>query len=220
MSVVAATLEREPTPASSIVPGIPAVLDGVIETALRKDPRDRYLSAEAMATALEQARAAITTGAAATAPIRHRRADALWWWQFHEIAAATIHGLMVVPAWQLVRRLPGPAGRALFFGLVAAAAVTGIIRLHLWFLSRQNPPRLEEGLKRLAPWVRWCDRGFAAGLALGAVAVATDAPGYGGLLMAFAVGSIAASHFVEPSSAEQAIEALHGERPAAPTRRS
>jgi hypothetical protein len=219
LSVVAATLEQAPPPPSVLAPNLPEVVDAVVNIALQKDTNLRYPSAIAMAGALEESRTVLETLATGrVVPLaRAPRSHALWWWQFHELAAATVHSLMMVPAWQLVGRLPGPAGRTLFFGLLSAAAVTGIIRLHLWFVSLQAPERLAERMDRLGALVRWGDRVFAALLAIGGLSVSSEAPGYGALLMAFAVGSAVASHIVEPSSADHARGALKWHRSSPPS---
>ena len=41
-SIMAAVLERDPAPVSSIQPAIPAVLDRIVKTCLAKDPDDRF----------------------------------------------------------------------------------------------------------------------------------------------------------------------------------
>lgn len=206
-SVIVAVLEQEPPPAGLQVPQVPPGLDQAIRTCLQKQPAARYASAGEVAAALEALQTQSDT-AAPSGPVSRSvpRASsrALWWFQFHEVAAALAHAVMLVPAWQLIEQLPGLPGRLIVIGLVATAAATGIVRLHLRFVSRHDPPRLADRLAHLGPRLRWGDRLFAALLAGGGLAV-TEAAGYATLLVALAAGSLVASHVVEPASAESAV---------------
>lgn len=213
-SVIVAVLEQEPPAASLQVPTVPLGLDQVIRTCLQKLPAARYGSAGQVAAALE----ALHVRPGATLPpadVGHvppaSPSRALWWWQFHEVAAAAAHTLMLIPAWQMIDRLPDLPGRLIVIALVATAAATGIVRLHLRFVSRHDPSRLADRLADLGPRLRWGDRLFAGLLAGSGLAATADA-GYATLLVALAAGSLVASHVVEPASAESALASLGQDR--------
>jgi beta-lactam-binding protein with PASTA domain len=52
-------ISREPPPPSALNPAVPAALDAIVLRALRKDPAQRYQSAEELIAALEQVRATL-----------------------------------------------------------------------------------------------------------------------------------------------------------------
>jgi eukaryotic-like serine/threonine-protein kinase len=53
-SVLQANLEHKPTPASELVPDLPAALSAIIEKSLHKNPQDRFQTADEFRVALEK----------------------------------------------------------------------------------------------------------------------------------------------------------------------
>ncbi|HET7294982.1 MAG TPA: protein kinase [Vicinamibacteria bacterium] len=74
-SLVAAILQKEPPPASSIRPLTPPALDRLVKMCLAKDPDDRWQSAHDVRAELEW----IAQGGGAVAPVVTGRARALLW---------------------------------------------------------------------------------------------------------------------------------------------
>lgn len=84
--VIAAIVGVEPKPLRSVAPGVPAALEAIVNRALRKEPEERYQSADEFLDDLVQLRDAITTAAGVPAsprgartpmPLRSRRI--LWY---------------------------------------------------------------------------------------------------------------------------------------------
>ena len=57
-------------------------------------------------------------------PAAHAAAGALWWWRFHQLAAALVYWAMVWPVWHVHRDL-GRGGLFFFFATLAAVVVAG-----------------------------------------------------------------------------------------------
>jgi predicted Ser/Thr protein kinase len=217
-STIARILASDPIP-----PGrdeaIPPELWEVIERCLRKDASQRYASTRALVAALEEAGASIA-GSAPVAPV-HRtepvapvaavapaapeeEAPSVWWWRFHQLAAALSYVLMVWPVWHLHRSF-GPAGLFFFFAVLAAVVVAAGLRLHLWFSARVYPEDLREPRAEAGRWIRAADVAFAALLIIGAIALPADRAGWAALLMSFGIGALLAALFIEPATARAAF---------------
>ena len=68
-----------------------------------------------------------------------------FWWEFHQGAAAVSYVAMLVPAWLARGEIGGVEGRGFFIATTCAAVMAGMLRLHLWFTSRQHPAELRVG---------------------------------------------------------------------------
>jgi predicted Ser/Thr protein kinase len=205
-SVVAAVLEREPSPLSAVREDVPAALEAAVMTCLAKSPEARYPSAGAVAAALEPIVASLGT---ATPPVlataeRTRRSRAIWWLQFHQLAATIAIALMMVPAWKLMARIPRPAGRILVLVLLAMTATIATARLHLWFTAREGDGDLATEIDRIGPFVRWGNRAFALALGAGGVAVADAFTELAAVCLACAAGTLAVGEVVEPRTLARA----------------
>ena len=129
---------------------------------------------------------------------------ALWWWRFHQLAAALSYVLMVWPVWH-VHRSFGRAGLFFFLAVLAAVVVAAGLRLHLMFSARVYPNDLRERLADAARWIRATDIAFAALLIIGAIALPADRVGWAALLMSFGIGASLAALFIEPATARAAF---------------
>jgi predicted Ser/Thr protein kinase len=125
---------------------------------------------------------------------------ALWWWRFHQLAAALSYVLMVWPVWH-VHRAFGRAGLFFFLAVLATVVVAAGLRLHLMFTARVYPNDLRERLADAARWIRAADIAFAALLIIGAIALPADRAGWAALLMSFGIGASLAALFIEPATA-------------------
>ena len=168
-STVARILETEPPPLAAANPDCPDRLARIVATCLAKAPRDRYLTTDELAAALDAVAADARTpapaaaqpsaGSVPTAPTAP--AAALWWWRFHQAAASAAYILLLYPLWRIRDQLPGELGLALFVAAVAIAGTAANIRLHLLFTSRVYPGELATQRRRSAFWRRAADGAFA-----------------------------------------------------------
>jgi predicted Ser/Thr protein kinase len=207
-SVVVAVIEREPHPVAERVPDVPPAVAQIVVTALAKSPAARYQSAGALVAALETARLSLLGLSPQMSSLRVEPAGTrgpIWWWRFHLMVATITHALMVIPAWRFLARLPGPLGRGLFLSLLILAATTGIMRLHLRFMTSEAPGDRAAEWARRGPWVRWGTRAFAGLLALGGIAVADQDAALSAVCLACAAGSAVAVEVIEPATAARAL---------------
>ena len=206
---------------------IPPAVAEIIDRCLQKDPAARYASTRDLVAALEQSLdSALAASAQRAAPVHrtapvaphapeHRTApDAplalgapdgpVWWWRFHQLAAAIVYWSMVWPVWHVHRSL-GRAGLFFFFATLAAIVVAGNLRLHLWFSSRVYPEDLDARRKDVGTWIRWADVAFAVLLIAGGIALPEDRAGWAALLISFGIGAGLAAWFIEPATARAAF---------------
>ncbi len=213
-STIARILESEPDrlgarTLESLSPVAQRVLDRVMMTCLRKRAADRFPSARHLIAALEDARAAITAGAA-SAPHRHdvlaplAPPDAVWWWRFHQIAATIGYALLVVPLWR-VRDLSDDLGTLLFVLGLAGATGGGAVRLHLWFVSRVDRSSFHEHHRRAWPWRLVSDGLMTLVLATEGVIALLARENWGMLLVAAAVAVLVSFALVEPATTRAAF---------------
>ena len=124
-SLIAAILQNDPPPISSVQPLAPQALDRVVRGCLAKDPEERTQSAHDVAAELRWIAESSQSGSGAGAPAvaaarpRHFGREALAW----ILAAAAIAGL----AWALLsaRRPPAAANRRLEVALLPADGTMG-----------------------------------------------------------------------------------------------
>ncbi len=193
---------------------IPEALMRVIDRCLRKVPAERWQSAESLAEAMRGAMipdrapaAAIAAGEASVErPVRHATASAVRWWQFHQVAAAVIAWLLLIPVWQLRDWITAFEWRFVFFLLLAALAVAPSLRLSLAFVSSAHPSRLRDQVRRCRPWIRAGEMLFSAGLLAVGLALAGAHAGWATLFIAFGIGMLVVAWFVEPVTEAAALE--------------
>jgi predicted Ser/Thr protein kinase len=203
-TVVAAVLERDPQPLCQLADGVTPALERVVMTCLAKAPASRYPTAAAVADALAPVLSELASASGEPAPraiagvAPAPRPGAMWWLQFHQLAASAALALMMIPAWKLMSRLPRLTGRVLVMTLLVMAAALGTMRLHLWFMARHDGAGLAREIARVAPMLRWGNRLFALVLGLGGLAVADGSPELAGVCVACAAGTLVAGEVVEP----------------------
>jgi hypothetical protein len=107
---------------------------------------------------------------------------------------------MLVPAW-LARGVIGESeGRGFFIATVSAAVMAGMLRLHLWFMSRQHPDQLRWARQRSRHWVRMADVLFALSLLIGACLL-VGRSSLDVVLLVMAIGVAIAAAVIEPATA-------------------
>jgi len=122
-SLIAAILQNDPPPISSVQPLAPQALDRVVRGCLAKDPEDRTQSAHDVAAELRWIAEGSQSGSGASAPAaprvrRHGREVIAW-----IVAAAALAGLAAA-LWS-VRRSPVPPERRLEVTLLPADGTMG-----------------------------------------------------------------------------------------------
>jgi len=167
-----------------------AALQLVADRARDTDPAKRYATAGELLAALEASNPA-TAG------------SGRFWWEFHQGVVAVSYGVMLVPAWFARGQIGGLEGRSFFIATTVAALVAAMLRLHLWFMSRQHAGELAWARRRSAPFIRTADIFFVVSLAIGAGLVAAQSS-LDVVLLVLAVGVAIAFAFIEPSTARAA----------------
>ena len=176
----------------------------IVERCVKKDAGDRFASTIELAAALppsgrrhiladfvHPAPARLVTHAAEAGVRPTLRAagssrSPLFWWQFHQSAAALVYWAMVWPAWRIRSDLGSRL--AFFFALLAAVVVASNLRLHLWFSSRVYPEELQARRAEVSRWIRVADIAFVALLIVGGIALPETRAGWAAVLIAFGIG--------------------------------
>ena len=165
---------------------------------LQADPGARYGSARELLAVLEHIDERQNAA--------DERAQARWWWGFHQGASAVVYGLMMIPAWQARGRLGGAIGSAFFILVLASAVVASILRLHWWFTGQFYPAHLEWTQTRTSAWLRAAEWIFAGSLSLAGIALFESSAALAVLLLAVGIGAAVAFVVVEPGT----TRAAHG----------
>jgi hypothetical protein len=175
-----------------------AGLEPILRRCLRRNPAERYPSAESLLADLQALRVSgphpIVTAASAEA-----RSQALWWWQVHQGVIATVIGSMPVVTW-FVRRWDGTKGSPLFLAVLALATISVTIRLNLLFTSRVNLPHLREQRRRAYPPMAMAEAILGLLLLVAAAVVAGDSDALASVLVTLAVATVASLGVIEPAT--------------------
>jgi len=192
-------------------------LDAIVGTCLRKSPDARYRSAHELLAALERARdvglgrvAPSHTSATPSGNIG-RPADALWWWQFHQVAVFVLYLLLLGLTWLVHTWDPTRVTLTVFSIGMVAMIVALALRWHLWFTLRQLPGQLETQRAASGFWIHVADVVFAATLLASAWFAATPHVSIALLLVAAAAATVLSSTVIEPATAREAMGAIRSE---------
>jgi hypothetical protein len=211
-STIAKILEVEP---ARIVDN--AHVERVALVCLRKSPDARFGSAADLLRALEEARDGLTARAepgrgAAPGPavVGTPAGDGLWWWQFHQAAAALGYLLLLVPLWLVRILIPGPGATLLFVAGLVAVVIASSLRWHLWFAVRLDPAAWHDQHRRSRRWILAGDSLFVVVLVafglLSLLAVRLWPEQLWGLLFLGAAAAVVVSRAViEPATARAAF---------------
>jgi tRNA A-37 threonylcarbamoyl transferase component Bud32 len=193
---------------------LPIGVPEVIARCLEKEPQQRWSSAEDVEAALR----AIQNG---TTPIALPASggNEVFWWQFHEAAAAVVYWLTLVPVWHVrswIGRTEFQVGgatlavdaRILFVALIATVALLSVLRFSFVFVSRHKPGHTHAHHARAIRWVRVGDLLYAAIMLTAGIMVSLDHQGWAILLVSLGLGSFGVAWFVEPLTERDALDAL------------
>ncbi len=218
----AALDDPDPLPAE-VARAVPPVVVEILNRCLQRSPASRYESGAELERDLRHAVNA-TTG---PLPPRGSPAGPVWWWQFHLFTASIVNALIVLalwhargwwPKWHLQPGTPDFALITVFFVPLGLACLTGTLRFNLAFTVRNHPNRIEGHYRRVRRWLKGADGTFAGLTALAALLIAADHPSWATLLIACAVSIVTVAFVIEPNTAEEAIEAVRGQRRTDPGR--
>ncbi|HEV8131346.1 MAG TPA: serine/threonine-protein kinase [Acidobacteriota bacterium] len=217
-------LTAEPSLLSHLNPLSPPELDVVVKKCLCKDPASRYQATSELASGLERLCSRLRSGqvgedeqlgtvqaGGASKQISRRRAPR-WWWQFHQLFLSVLCCVMLFPLWMVKNWMTGVGGVALFLAALVCAVVVATLRSHLWFTSAFYSAELPLQMQRLGRWIQRTERGFAVLVLIGAVLNAQAHTVFSGLLLAAAIGILAASLIIEPATIRAAFGSAAKER--------
>jgi hypothetical protein len=211
---IARILETDPPPLSAPPSTGLHPLDRIVGTCLRKRAEERYGSTQELVADLERLQADLPArgergpaapGAAPPMVAEALPATAQWWWEFHQVAVSALYALMIYPAWHARVWLGPPWGMLFFFAVLAAAATSVTVRLHLRFTARVYPGELTPQRARALPWTRWSDAGFSIVLLLAGLALRDTHPEVATLFVAVSIAAAVASFTVEPATTRAAF---------------
>ena len=199
-ATIARIVDEDPPLLSDVRPHDEPALDRILERCLRKDPAARYRSTNEIVSDLE--RLGDTTSSRDWLPGRGSRRR---WLINHQVIMSIVYLALIYPAWIARAWLPAPWNRAFLLGVLAAAAATVSLRLHLWFTASTFAPYFEEQQSSTQRWTRLCDVVFAATLIAAALGISDGHPEFAMIFIAAAVAIVVAAFVIEPATARAAF---------------
>ena len=196
-----APVAGERTPEHDMLAG---VLQRIADHCRQTSPAKRVGTALELVAMLDGLSGAVQASApsaprAGTAAHRPTR----FWWEFHQGVTALSYAAMLVPAWFARTAIGGVEGRGFFIATACAAAMACMLRLHLWFTSRQQPSDLAWARRRSTAWIRLADAMFVVSLLIGAGLLVGESS-LDVVLLLLALGVAVAAVIIEPSTARAA----------------
>lgn len=209
ISTIARILEKEPIALTQQSPLSPDQLDRIIRKCLSKDPDGRYATVRDLALDLERLRQQVEEAPAQ--PVRPPAISAasgsgpLWWWQFHQVAAALASYLLLYPLWKVREWIGGIWGSAIFFGALVAVGIAANLRLHLWFTSRFYPPELAGQRRKVLRWLRPSEVLFVIILVTAASSIERVHAFWAALILGSAIAYLVSLLVGEPATTRAAL---------------
>ena len=215
-ATIARILETDPPPLSSAALDRSSSRSTASSTiCLRKRAEERYGSTQELVADLErlQARPAGASrpatprlaGPRARVAVEARRSTAQWWWEFHQVAVSAVYALMIYPAWRARVWLPAPWGMLFFFAVLAAAATSVTVRLHLRFTATGLPRGAAAAARARAAVDAGSDAGFSVALLLAGLGLRDTHPEVATLFVAVSIAAAVASLSIEPATTRAAF---------------
>ena len=174
-------------------------LNAILRRCVRRNPADRYRSAELILPELQ----ALLPGGAPEATARSGRRSPLWWWQFHQAILAAVIASMPVAVW-FVRGWDRAVGARLFLAVLALSTIAVTIRLNLLFTSRVNFRHLGLQRSRVYRPMAAVEALLGGILLVAAALVAGTHDGLASVLVTLAVATVASLGVIEPATAASA----------------
>ena len=190
---------RAVTAADAILPL--AGLEPILRRCLRRNPAERYSTAEEIVPELERLQSFAAAPGRATA--RARRSS-LWWWQFHQALMAIVVASLPVATW-FVKQWDARTGSRLFLAVLALSTVSVTIRLNLLFTSRVQQQRLVKQRNRVYTVLAVVEAVLGVLLLASAALVAGPRDGLAATLVTLAVATLASLGIIEPATTEAAF---------------
>jgi hypothetical protein len=185
-------------------PAVPiAGLEAILRRSLRKNPAERYGSAEFILPELQALRISGTAPAIEPVPESTASRSPLWWWQFHQAIIAIVIAAMPVAIW-FVRDSHRTAGIRLFLPVLALSTVAVTIRLNLLFTSRVNFSHLAAHRRQLYRPLAIVEVLLGALLLIGAAFCAGENDALASILVTLAVATVASLGVIEPATTSAA----------------
>jgi serine/threonine protein kinase len=209
ISTVARVMEKDPVDLTQLSPPSPARLDQIIRRCLSKNPGGRYATAHDLATDLERLKQEIER-AQAQPPQPQPAPSAsgsspLWWWQFHQVAAALAYYFLLYPLWRVREWIGGISGSAIFFGALISVGIAANLRLHLWFTSRFYLSELADQRRKVLRWLRSCEVLFIMILVAAAGTIERIHAFWAALILGSAIACLVSFLAIEPATTRAAL---------------
>jgi serine/threonine protein kinase len=205
-ATMARILEVDPAPLSEACGADVSALGRIVMTCLSKNPAGRYSSTLELVAALERLGPVTIVSVDQSdrvqpASLRTPR----WWWEFHQTAISMLYVLMMYPVWRVRVWLAAPWGTLFVLAMLACAATSTTLRLHVWFTSRYYPPELEAERRKAGAWTRSCDAAITLLLLAATFRLGLDHQLIAMLFVTVAIGIALASFVIEPTTTRAAF---------------
>jgi serine/threonine protein kinase len=194
LATAARIVNQQPESLRQLRQDLPLNVIEVIERCLEKDPSDRFATANEMLMALD------------SAPRSRGMDQPGRWWQVHQYAAMALYFTACAAAWLLKEWSADSAGRWMFVGIGACAAINGVVRGHLLFTAHARPRRFLPEYHRVRRTLLVLDLVIAAVLVGMAGFVVDGRPVAAVLVIGLAAGIGLAAAFIEPVTTAAAFD--------------
>jgi predicted Ser/Thr protein kinase len=181
---------------------IPAGVGSIITKCLALDPDARYQDGSELVNALD---ASARPGKPRSAGFGAAARPPSWWWQFHQMATAVLHALLLMALWSARSWLDAPWRTLLVFGGIAAATADVTMRLNLVFASRVHPETLGAQRSRLSGPIAAANVTFVLLLCIAAAAAAGQRDELAAALVGGAIISLVSLLVIEPATSRAAF---------------
>jgi tRNA A-37 threonylcarbamoyl transferase component Bud32 len=205
VSTIGRILASEPTPLAGRRPDLPPSLVAAIECCLRKEPRERFVSATDLLAALDGATGlgrVVTHAGQDLSP-----AGKATWWSAHQLVAIALYFSGCVMAWTIKEWTHGLTTAA-FVALGGIATIAGVFRGHLVFTERMNHSSFPAEWKRASAVLFTADVGMAALLGADALLVSSIRPLLAVFALAIGLGIALARLVLEPATTRAAFPGM------------
>jgi len=205
-ATMAQVLEIDPMPLSDACHKDASALDPIVATCLSKDPAGRFRSTLELVAALERLRPELPAGVGGRDRVRPAAVRTpRWWWEFHQAVISMLYALMMYPVWRVRVWLAAPWGTLFVLAILACAATSTTLRLHLWVTSRSYPSELSAERRRARRWTLACDACLALVLLAATVRLGVEHQAIAVLFVTVAIGTVLAAFVIEPTTTRAAF---------------